>query len=157
MVTDHVVTEHDCKGYRRAADPVGLGAYAMDSHNCRRIAVDGRVLNEGDVQIRCPAPYPISFRAIAPRREECGNLLVPVCLAASHIAYGSVRMEPVFMILCQSAAVAAVLAVEGNRAAVQDIAYPDLRSRLDALGQKLDAPPAREWRPADGTVVAPQF
>jgi hypothetical protein len=98
------------------------------------------VRNEGDVQVGGFPPYPISYRAIVPRREECGNLLVPVCLSASHIAYGSIRMEPVFMVLGQSAGTAAVQAVEGG-ADVQDVAYDKLAERLRAEGQVL------EWGP----------
>jgi hypothetical protein len=84
-------------------------------------------------------PYPISYRAIVPRKSECENLLVPVCLAASHIAYGSIRMEPIFMILGQSAATAASLALEEHRA-VQDVDYPRLRARLLADHQILEWP-----------------
>ena len=98
--------------------------------------------NEGDVQVGVPGPYPVSYRSIVPRRGEATNLLVPVALAASHIAYGSIRMEPVFMILGQSAATAAVLSLEAG-GAVQDVSYPSLRERLLADGQVLDwdAPP----------------
>ena len=84
---------------------VGMGAYGMDSHNCQRyVTPDGYVQNEGDVQVHGFEPYPISYRSIIPKADECTNLLVPVCLSSSHIAYGSIRMEPVFMILAQSAA-----------------------------------------------------
>lgn len=157
MVSDWVVTEHDCLGYRRAADPVGLGAYAIDSHNCQRVVVDGRVMNEGDVQVKGFPPYPISYRAIVPRRAECQNLLVPVCLAASHTAYGSIRMEPVFMILGQSAAVAAVLALERGAEAVQDVDYAALRERLDQLGQKLKSQKRGERKFDEGTPILPQM
>jgi hypothetical protein len=128
MVSDYVMTEHDCRGTRAAPDPVGLGAYNMDSHNCRRIVRDGRVENEGDVQVRV-SPYPISYRSIVPRTGECENLLVPVCLSASHIAFGSIRMEPVFMILGQSAAAAASIAIDDG-VAVQGVSYAKLGPRL---------------------------
>jgi hypothetical protein len=145
MVSDYVITEGDCRGRRRARDPIGLGSYGMDSHNCDRVIVpDGaggvRVMNEGDVQAAGFPPYPISYRAIVPRRGECANLLVPICVSASHIAYGSVRMEPVFMILGQSAAVAAGLAADGD-GAVQNVDYGRLRARLLELGQVLHWPP----------------
>lgn len=128
MISDYVMTEHNCRGKIVAPDPVGLGAYNMDSHNCRRIVKNGRVENEGDVQVGV-SPYPISFRSIISSGNECENLLVPVCLSATHIAYGSIRMEPVFMILGQSAATAAALAIDAQRP-VQKIDYNALKQRL---------------------------
>ena len=122
MVSDYVMTEHNCRGQPKAEDPVGLGAYGMDSHNCQRIVKDGHVENEGDVQVGGFPPYPISYRSIVPKAGECENLLVPICLSATHIAYGSIRMEPVFMILGQSAATAAALAMDG-KASVQKLPY----------------------------------
>lgn len=136
MVSDYVVTELDCRGYRMADDGVGLGSYAMDSHNCQRVVVNGCVRNEGDVQVYGFNPYPVSYRSIVPKRGEVTNLLVPVCVSASHIAYGSVRMEPVFMILGQSAAIAGHLALLTG-CSVQDIAYGKLRQLLLEEGQVL--------------------
>jgi hypothetical protein len=136
MVSDYVMTEHHCRGTIPAEDPVGLGAYGMDSHHCRRLVIDGRLWNEGDVQAAGFPPYPISWRALIPRRGECTNLIVPVCVSASHIAYGSIRMEPVFMVLGQSAAIAAALAVKEN-CAVQDLPYSALREQLLQAGQML--------------------
>jgi hypothetical protein len=136
MVSDYVMTERNCRGDAVAEDSVGLAAYTMDSHNCRRFVRDGRVWNEGDVQVGGMPPYPISYRAIVPRRRECGNLFVPVCLSASHIAYGSIRMEPVFMILGQSAALAADIALSRGLA-VQDVPYADLRPALEKAQQAL--------------------
>ena len=141
LLGDHVVTEDHCMGRVVDADPVGMGAYAMDSHNVQRyVAADGSVRNEGDVQVRVPAPYGISYRAMVPQRGEATNLLVPVCVSASHIAYGSIRMEPVFMVLAQSAAIAADLALTGGLAA-QDVPYGTLREQLVAAGQVLSWPP----------------
>jgi hypothetical protein len=138
MVSDYVMTQHDCEGRRRAQDAVGLAAYTMDSHNVRRyLDAEGRVRNEGDVQVGGFSPYPIAYRSIVPRRGECVNLLVPVCLSASHIAYGSIRMEPVFMVLAESAAVAAARAIEAS-CDVQDVAYEPLAAQLRAAGQKLE-------------------
>ena len=137
MISDYVMTEHNCRGTRKVDDGIGLAAYTMDSHNCRRFVRDGRVMNEGDVQVGGHPPYPISYRSITPKRGECENLLVPVCLAASHIAYGSIRMEPVFMILAQSAAAAAGLALEGD-GIVQNIDVPKLRAKLLDEGQILE-------------------
>jgi hypothetical protein len=137
MVSDYVMTEKNCRRAETVTDSVGLAAYNMDSHNCRRVVRNGRVENEGDVQVAPMSPYPISYRAIVPKAAQCNNLLVPVCLAASHIAYGSIRMEPVFMILGQSAATAAVLALE-DQTPVQQVGHARLRARLLADGQILE-------------------
>jgi hypothetical protein len=136
MVSDYVMTQSHCGGIVIAPDSIGLAAYAMDSHNVRRHVKNGMVKNEGDVQFSVPNPYPISYRSIIPKKGECENLLAPMTLSASHMAFGSIRMEPVFMILAQSAAIAANLALE-QQAAVQDLKYPELRSRLLAAGQSL--------------------
>jgi hypothetical protein len=138
MIGPYVMIEQNCRGQRVAEDPVGLAAYTMDSHNVQRyVTKEGHVLNEGDVQVGGFSPYPISYRAIVPKPAECTNLLVPVCLSASHIAYGSIRMEPVFMVLGQSAATAAVLAIDA-KTDVQKVEYPKLRARLIADKQVLD-------------------
>lgn len=114
MVSDYVMTEKNCRESLTLPDAVGLAAYTMDSHNCRRVVRNGKVENEGDTQIGGFPPYPIAYRSITPKDAECGNLLVPVCLSSSHIAYGSIRMEPVFMVLGQSAGAAVCEAIEGN-------------------------------------------
>lgn len=114
MIGDYVMTQANCEGKETVTDGVGMAAYTMDSHNCQRVVVNGMVKNEGDVQIGGFGPYPVSYRCIIPKPADCGNLLVPVCLSASHIAYGSIRMEPVFMVLAQSAATAAVVAIDGH-------------------------------------------
>ena len=130
MVSDYVVTQADCEGKTRAEDGIAEAAYMMDSHNCQRVVVekDGRrmVKNEGDVEIKIPGPYPISYRAIVPSADECSNLLVPVCLSASHIAYGSIRMEPVFMSLGDVAARAAVQATKKS-CTVQEVDWRSVR------------------------------
>ena len=137
MIGQTVTTEHHCRGTLKATDSVGMGAYNMDSHNVQRyVAVNRTVFNEGDVQVPVK-PYPISFGAIVPKAEDCVNLGVPVALSASHIAYGSIRMEPVFMVLGQSAATAACLAIDGSNA-IQKVPYADLRARLLADGQVLE-------------------
>ena len=122
MISDVVMTEKHCMGEETVNDGIGLAAYTMDSHNTQRIIVKDangkcQVKNEGDVQMGLGGldPYPISYRAIIPKKSECINLLVPVCLSASHIAFGSIRMEPVFMVLAQSAATAAVLAINSGK------------------------------------------
>jgi hypothetical protein len=137
MVSDYVMTEHNCRGQQKAEDPVGLGAYGMDSHNCQRIVKSGHAENEGDVQVHGFSPYPISYRSIVPKAAECENLLVPICLSATHIAYGSIRMEPVFMILGQSAATAATLAMD-RKSSLQKLPYEMLRARLLADKQILE-------------------
>ncbi|MFH5803438.1 FAD-dependent oxidoreductase [Alienimonas sp. DA493] len=138
MVGPLVMTQAHCEGKAVAEDSVGLAAYGMDSHNTQRyVTADGHVRNEGNIETRVAGPYPIAYRAITPKREECTNLLVPVCLSATHIAFGSIRMEPVFMTLGQSAATAAALAVERD-VPVQDVDYASLRDRLLADEQRLD-------------------
>lgn len=138
MISDYVMTQHDCQGRRVPEDPVGLAAYTMDSHNVQRyVDENGHARNEGDVQVGGFPPYPIAYRSIVPARDECENLLVPVSLSASHIAFGSIRMEPVFMVLGHSAAVAAGMSLETGKA-VQDIEYAELRRRLLAAGQVLE-------------------
>src|ERR1041385_2243385 len=136
MVSDYVMTEKNCRESLQVEDAIGLAAYTMDSHNCQRIVKDGQVENEGDVQVGGFPPYPISYRSIVPKESECENLFVPVCLSASHIAYGSIRMEPVFMVLGQSAAVAANLALE-KKCSVQDVRAAELREELLAGKQVL--------------------
>ncbi len=138
MVSDYVMTQHDCAGQRVLPDSVGLGSYTMDSHHTARVVVDGKVLAEGDFEYLGGKmrPYPISYRAIVPRQRECENLLVPVCLSSTHVAFGSIRMEPVFMILGQSAGTAAVLALDAG-VPVQQLDYARLRERLLADGQFL--------------------
>jgi len=137
LVSDYVMTERHCRGKEVAMDSIGLAAYNMDSHNCQRIAKNGHAENEGDVQVSPMKPYPISYRAIVPKAGECANLLVPVCLSATHIAYGSIRMEPVFMILGQSAATAACIAID-DRVPAQKVNYTKLRNRLLADKQILE-------------------
>jgi FAD dependent oxidoreductase len=129
MVSDYVMTQHNCEGREKVEDGIGLAAYTMDSHNIQRVVVNGMVKNEGDVQEGGFGPYPVAYRSIVPKKEECSNLLVPVCLSASHIAYGSIRMEPVFMVLGQSAAVAACMAIDSKKA-VQDIDVKNLQMIL---------------------------
>ncbi len=114
MVGQYVMTQANCEGREVATNAVGMAAYTMDSHNCQRIVVNGMVKNEGNVEIGGFGPYPIAYGSIIPKETECSNLFVPICLSASHIAYGSIRMEPVFMVLAQSAAVAAVQAIDGK-------------------------------------------
>ena len=139
MVSDYVVTDRDARHLRKAEDPVALATYAMDSHYVSRyVDGDGRLWLEGGYGMSLKArPMPVSFRSIVPKRGEASNLVVPVCLSASHAAYGSIRMEPVFMMLGQSAATAACLAIDAG-VALQDLPYPDLRKRLLADGLVLD-------------------
>ena len=136
MLGAYVMTEHNCQGREVPADSVGLASYNMDSHHCQMTVVDGAVRNEGNVEVPVE-PYAIAYRALTPKREECANLLVPVALSSSHIAYGSIRMEPVFMVLGQSAATAASIAID-DELAVQDVDYARLRKRLLDDGQILE-------------------
>jgi ribulose 1,5-bisphosphate synthetase/thiazole synthase len=158
MVSDYVVTELDCRRKRDTPMSVAMGSYNMDSHNCARyVTPEGFVQNEGDVQVSPGGPYRISYKSIVPKAGECPNLLVPVCLSSSHIAYGSIRMEPVFMVLGQSAATAACLAID-EKLDVQKVDYDKLRKRLLADKQVLEfaAPPspgAVDIRKLAGVVV----
>lgn len=143
MVGTYVQTELDCRRVRVAEDSVGMGSYNMDSHHCQRyVTEEGYVRNEGDVQVSPRGPYIIGMRALLPRQEECENLAVPVCLSCTHIAYGSIRMEPVFMILGQSAATACILSLK-NDIPLHDVPYQELRERLLADKQVLDLPPMK--------------
>ncbi|MEP6626426.1 MAG: FAD-dependent oxidoreductase [Ginsengibacter sp.] len=129
MIGEYVMTEHNCTGEKKVTDPVGMAAYTMDSHNIQRIVENGMVKNEGNVEVGGFPPYSISYQSIVPKRIECTNLLVPVSLSASHIAFGSIRMEPVFMLLAESAATAAVQAIDENKS-VQTIDYDKLKNQL---------------------------
>ena len=143
MISDYVMTEKNCLRQEIIEDSVGMGAYSMDSHNVRRhLTPDGKVRNEGDIQVGSK-PYPISYRTLRPRASECTNLLAPLVLSSSHIAFGSIRMEPVFMVLGQSAATAAVHAID-QKTTVQGIDYQKLKTQLLADKQVLDfIPPPR--------------
>lgn len=122
MIGSYVMTQANCSGKIRVTDSIAMAAYTMDSHNCDRLVINQMVKNEGNVEIPGFPPYPLSYRALLPKQRECSNLLVPVCLSASHIAYGSIRMEPIFMVLGQVAGVAAGIAVDEKKA-VQNINY----------------------------------
>jgi len=134
MVSDFVMTENEILSKKPVPDPIGMGSYTLDSHNVQRyVTPGGYVQNEGDIGVKTPKPYSISYDAIIPKENECKNLLVPVCLSSSHIAFGSIRMEPVFMILGESAATAASIAIDKN-VDVQKVNYEDLKKEL--LNQK---------------------
>lgn len=130
MIGDYVMTEHDVLGAKEVPRSVGMGSYSLDSHNTQRFVTPGGfVQNEGDIGVHPKQPYSISYGTLTPKKEECSNLLVPVCVSSSHTAFGSIRMEPVFMILGQSAAAAAALAINEG-IAVQDLSYEKLRKVL---------------------------
>ena len=138
MVGSYVMTELDCLDKRPTPESVGMGSYTLDSHNVRRyVTPEGNVQNEGDIGVHCPRPYEVAYGALIPKKGQTANLLVPVCLSSSHIAYGSIRMEPVFMVLGQSAATAAVMAIQDNLA-LQDVPYARLRAKLLEDGQVLE-------------------
>ncbi|MDZ7695317.1 MAG: FAD-dependent oxidoreductase [Balneolaceae bacterium] len=138
MIGHEVMTEHEVLGNREVPEPVGMGSYTLDSHNTQRyITPEGYVQNEGDIGVSPPEPYPISYGSIIPKRQEIQNLLVPVAMSASHIAFGSIRMEPVFMILGHSAAAAAALSIEKG-VDVQELDYQILREQLLEEGQILE-------------------
>jgi hypothetical protein len=137
MIGEFVMTENELMKRSPTPESIGMGSYTIDSHNVQRyVDEEGHVQNEGDIGIGLPDPYEIAYGSLVPQKEECRNLLVPVCISSSHIAYGSIRMEPVFMILGQSAAVAACLAID-EKIAVQDVPYEKLRELLIKKGQVL--------------------
>ena len=144
LVGEYVATQANCDNIAKVDDGVGMAAYTMDSHNCQRVVIikDGKAMvkNEGNVEIKGGLPYDVSYRCLTPKREECDNLLVPVCLSASHIAYGSIRMEPVFMLLGQSAAKAACLAIDGG-VKVQEVDVTKIQ-RMYEEDPLLDGTPA---------------
>ncbi|MBN2632204.1 MAG: FAD-dependent oxidoreductase [Bacteroidales bacterium] len=137
MISDYVMTQYNCEGLTVAPDPVGLAAYGMDSHHVQRyVTSEGFVKNEGNVEARVRGPYPISYRSIIPKEKQCKNLLVPVCVSSTHIAFGSIRMEPVFMVLGQSAAIAASIAIDKD-IPVQKVNYHELQKALLENNQRL--------------------
>ena len=137
MIGEFVMTENELTKRQPTPDPVGMGSYTIDSHNVQRyITPDGYVQNEGDIGVPI-SPYTIAYGSLVPKKSQCQNLMVSICVSSSHIAFGSIRMEPVFMILGQSAATGAVLAIDGGLA-VQDVPYPQLRARLLNDGQVLE-------------------
>ena len=137
MIGQFVMTENELTKKKPTPDSVGMGSYGIDSHNIQRyITPEGYVQNEGDIGVGI-TPYAIAYGALVPKKSQCDNLLVPVCVSSSHIAFGSIRMEPVFMILGQTAATAAALAIDAGLA-VQDVPYPQLRERLLKDGQVLE-------------------
>lgn len=137
LVSDYVMTEYETLGKRPVSNSIGMGSYTLDAHNAQRyVKPDGFVQNEGDIGVEAPQPYAIAYGAIVPKEKECKNLLVPVCVSASHIAFGSIRMEPVFMILGESAATAACMAIDG-KISVQKVKYQELRTQLLKQKQRL--------------------
>ncbi len=150
MVSDYVMTQHHCQGRVEAEIPVGMAAYTMDSHHVQRhVDPNGHARNEGDVQVGGFSPFPIDYRSIVPGAKDCSNLLVPVCLSASHMAFGSIRMEPVFMVLGQSAATAAAHAID-EQLPVQKIDADKLTKRLLADKQVLEWTGPKRSGPPEG-------
>jgi hypothetical protein len=138
MIGQTVMTENEIQGNTPALHSIGMGSYTMDSHNIQRyITPEGYVQNEGDIGVHPHEPYKIDLGTILPKKEECTNLLVPVAVSSSHIAFGSIRMEPVFMILGQSAATVASLAIDADKA-VQEIPYAKIKQVLKEGKQVLD-------------------
>ncbi|HMV49210.1 MAG TPA: FAD-dependent oxidoreductase [Blastocatellia bacterium] len=149
MLGAYVMTENELLKKRPTPDSVGMGSYGIDSHNIQRYIIgsgkDAYVQNEGDIGVSTNGPYQIAYGALVPKRGQADNLLVPVAVSSSHIAYGSIRMEPVFMILGQSAATAAALAIDGQLA-VQDVPYAKLRERLLQDKQVLEFAPSAQGK-----------
>ena len=141
MVGRYVMTQYNCQGIETAPDAIGWAAYTMDSHNSGRYVVNGQVKNEGNVEIHIPGPYAVGYGAIVPKRGEADNVLVPVCLSASHIAYGSIRMEPVFMVLGESAALAACQAIDSHEADVQNVDAAKVMEKFVEIEKSLSVQP----------------
>src|SRR5436190_1103920 len=140
MIGSYVMTENDLLKKRVTPDSIGMCSYGIDSHNVQRyITPEGYVQNEGDIGVPTKGPYEIAYGALVPKKGQCQNLFAPVSVSSSHIAFGSIRMEPVFMILGQSSATAAAMAIDAG-IPVQDVPYPKLRERLLKDGQILKAP-----------------
>ncbi len=129
MVSDFVMTEHECVGHRPVGDGIAKGGYALDSHVVQRVVINDHVENEGNISVHGFDPYPISYRSIIPKRTEIHNLCVPVCVSSSHAAYGSLRMEPVFMALGQASGVAAFMAMKEGRI-LQDLSAQAIQKEL---------------------------
>lgn len=141
MVGEFIMTENHLRKKIKTPESVGMGSYSIDSHNTQRyITADGSVQNEGDIGISTDGPYEIAMGSLLPRSQDCLNLTVPVCVSSTHMAFGSIRMEPVFMILGQSAATLSAMANE-SEIDVQDVGYEQLKKRLLDDGQILDASP----------------
>lgn len=137
MIGEYVMTENDVLGKKDVPRPIGMGSYTMDSHNVQRyVTPEGFVQNEGDFGVSADRPYQIDLGSILPNREECRNLLVPVCVSSSHIAFGSIRMEPVFMILGQSAGTVASMSIEKKKS-IYDLSYEEIKTKLESDGQIL--------------------
>lgn len=138
MIGAYVMTENELLKKKPTPESVGMGSYTIDSHNVQRyITPEGYVQNEGDIGVGLKGPYEIAFGSLMPKKEQCQNLTVPICVSSTHIAFGSIRMEPVFMILGQSAATAAVMAIDAKQP-VQDVPYAKLREQLLKDGQILE-------------------
>src|SRR6218665_3252152 len=156
MVGAFVMTENELRKKKPTPESVGMGSYTIDSHNIQRyITPEGYVQNEGDIGVSTNGPYEIAYGSLVPKKGQADNLLVPVCVSSTHIAFGSIRMEPVFMILAQSAATAAVMAID-DKTSVQDVPYAKLRERLIKDGQVLEAPHLLKGKPVsklEGTVI----
>ncbi|WP_243286950.1 FAD-dependent oxidoreductase [Geothrix terrae] len=137
MVGEAVMTEAHAFGRVQVSDPIACMAYPIDSHHVQRVVTpQGWVQNEGGVLAQIPGGFSVGYAALTPSRKECRNLLVPVCLSATHVAFGAIRMEPHFMMLGQSAAAAAVLAARSG-SSVQIVSYPVLKGVLLSQGQVL--------------------
>lgn len=142
----YVLSQKDILENPEKEDPIVISSFPIDSHDCQRVALkNGGVINEGTIfPVRKTNPkqgyaYHVPYRSILPKPDECTNLLVPVALSCTHVGISSIRVEPTWMILGQSAGIAAALAVH-NKVNVQDVPYPQLRTRLLAQDQVLDLP-----------------
>jgi hypothetical protein len=137
MRGEYIMIQQDIEENTTKEHSIGLGSYALDSHHIQRVVTpEGELINEGNFTIHVDGPYEIPYEAILPKKEECTNLLVPVCVSSSHVAFGSIRMEPVFMVLGQAAASAACLVLNEGKT-LHTLDYTTLQAQLIKDGQKL--------------------
>lgn len=147
MVGEYVMTQHDLMHQTTIDDPIGLAYYAVDIYPPRLIADDGKVASEGEIFMRVsPGPYPISYRALLPKREKVVNLIVPVCMSASHVAMASIRMESSYVVMGEAAGIAASHAIRSGKP-VHDVDYPAMHDEMKKAGV------ITEW---DGTGYGPR-
>lgn len=134
LLGEYVVTQHDLMHQTEIADSIGLAYYYVDIYPTRLIAHEGKVASEGEMFVRvCPGPFPISYRALVPRRGECDNLLVPVCASASHVAMAAIRMESGYVVMGEAAGIAASHAHKSGKA-VQDVDFESIRQDMKRAG-----------------------
>ena len=159
MIGQHVLTQHDVRRDITKDDSIGISSFPIDSHDCQRVpTADGKGwINGGTIfpkrinGNRHGQPYQVPYRSLTPKSDECVNLLVPVCLSSTHVAFSSIRVEPTWMMLGQSAGVAAAMAYE-TKTDVQKLPYGELKQRLLKQKQVVDFPAGYKTSPTKSAV-----